>query len=478
MSSVHLGESHYADSLLVAPYHVWGLASRIDRVPEWASTAVQCCIVENGAHPCAVGCVRRSLFHFGPYQGTVLREVLSEVSQTGPHEYCLTLQLLHTDADSRSPVVHQSLIQSACTTWRLHAVATDPNRSFLSISTKFAIATSGTPEHRDADAAAVHEISSFFDWWTKVQHEQLSDYVISVAYPVREGKLTVERRQQYDMFETAVVAMAVRSDVDVTIRNALDSLLQSWVRETRNSDNKDLLVTHLRQEIASARRIAEAASLASAQHTAPSSASAAPLIEPVPREDTVKEAADARGTSQTPEAQVIPKIPILSDLPKPPVTDAAHAPYAPPPVRFDPIALSKAVEKGLLNEVVARRAFDQLDRQQKGFITSEELATVLATVEHFGAFEDKDGTFHRVSESREVAKQDLKSLSAERSVPTETLALTPREKELRRKEQREADLLRAMKRHAEQWISKYARKKRGQLSFDEFCLLLLQLSLA
>lgn len=469
-------EVYYADTVLVAPYYVWGLLSRVDQGPTWAPDMVQCCVVENGAHPTAVGCAIRTLLRCAPYEGTVLREVLEGVQADGPHEWSFSLRFQHSDRDAVSPMTHQSLISSLVTTWRVSCIPTDVNKSFVSVKAAYVIETVGDVEHREADAEAVAEVTQFLSWWVTGLHRSMSDYVISVAYPLKEGRLTVERRKEYERFEDAVVGLAARSDIPPAVASTVEALLQSWVRETRNSDEKDILIHHFRQEVASARRIAEAAALAAATSVDPS-----PETPPQTAAQQCVAPSEEKPVECEPAARSIPTPPTVNAvLQQLGVKDSAsHAsPYAPEPLKFDPIAISRVVEKGKLNEVAARRAFDQLDAGRKGWLTAEEVTQVLMTVERFGVYEDIDGTLERLATAREVASKPLATLSEEQAASSDAaVCLTPREKEKKREEARVANAARAMKQQAERWMTRYARLQKGRLHYDEFCLLLLQLSL-
>jgi Ca2+-binding EF-hand superfamily protein len=185
---------------------------------------------------------------------------------------------------------------------------------------------------------------------------------------------------------------------------------------------------------------------------------------------------------------------VKSSIPCPPEVDAVlrsqgfkaettqdpHYPYAPPPARFDPIVLQNIVEKGRLNETKARKAFEQLDRNATGWLSGEELTSVLQSVEHFGLFEDKTGFQSHMADVRERAKTPLRTLTEERASATEdsSVGLTPRQKEQRDRQSREEATRRAMHQQADRWLTRYAKRTKGRLYFEEFCLLMVQLSLA
>lgn len=467
-----VGEVYHADTLLVAPDYIWNLISRIDLIATWAPDAVHCCVIENGAHPSVTGCIRRSLIRYLPYANTVVREVLEE-SKPGKNESVAVFRLLHTDAQATSPMVHQSLLDSLRITWRVQRVSHDPNKSFVSVLGEYTIRTVGDVDHKNDDLEAIADVTSFLNFWLAGVHGMLRDYVISVAYPMKEGKLQMEHRKQYERFEDAVVKIAALKGVPQDLSINIESLLQSWVHQAKQIDEREFLMAHLREEVAASRRIAAAASIAAQANAPPAPPSPSDPVEQIQKAvpANIPRAPPVENNATAEASEVLHKLGLKA------TDDPKHYPYAPPPVQFDPVVLQKIVVRGILDEEKAKKAFAQLDRNQNGFLTSDELAKVLLGVEHFGLFEDKNGTFSRIEKSRAVSQTPIKSLSAEKEEEAAVGSMTPRQKEARRREEAEAATARAMKAHAENWMSKYAKKQKGKLSFDEFCLLLIQLSL-
>ena len=149
------------------------------------------------------------------------------------------------------------------------------------------------------------------------------------------------------------------------------------------------------------------------------------------------------------------------------------SPFRPPPTKLDPTTIQRIVRNGHLDELQARELFDRLDSRHHGKLSVQNIVTVLMSVEHFGALEDKNGTLKRIEMSRAIASTPLPNLTEEQRL--QQRPVTPREREqqmraaVRQKE--EAALLR----QAEGWAHRYGRTERGFFTFDEFCVLLLQL---
>ncbi|CUG91632.1 Hypothetical protein, putative [Bodo saltans] len=472
------GEVYYADTMLVAPHHVWALLARIDTGAEWAPDVIRCALVENNMYPTHEGCIRRSLLHSPiAVDGAVVRERLTRSCQ-GQHQSSLTFEYLDSDVPaSHLPTLHFPLVLNWETTWQVSALPVDPNRCFVAVRSTYSINTVGDLPHQAADDAAVAEITRFLYLWITDLHKALSNYVISVAYPAVQAHLSIEHRMQYDRFEDAVVQLAARSDVASSVSTSLEVLLQTWVREAKNSLEKDVLIHHLRQEVASTRQVLESlASRTSAENVATSAGPENHTASHVP-EQAAPPAVEAKADDVAPQqlgtaalaAQVLAAQGLPSD------DDVANSPYAPPPPRLEPIVLSKLVREGRVHEELALRAFNQLDPKKSGSLSVDDVAILLSTVEHFGLFEDKNGYLDRVAALRKSSKQPLPTITEERRDAQAMEQLTPRRRQQEEDAQR-SDTLRAMKSFVERWIGKYNYRKTNNVSFDQFCLLLLQLS--
>ena len=419
------GEAHESDILLVPMEMAWAAVRAFDSVAKWAPRSVECCMVENAVDAEKIGCARRCAFrcetNVCPCPPTgVLRETLMAWRQGTSKcfmSYALTESLAkpphalqgaavgktpHRAAGSPTPPfpvpVHEML-----TTLTVAQLGSDPNKCYCELYSTFIVEGESAADSRAA-AAKMHEF--VLHQWLHPLLQELSEHVLSVAYPVA-AIIDNAYRAEYKQYEDMYVQLAtehirlrgecpapVEADNSPTVRliratlDAYDKLLSSWTVLARDVSVLTAQRRILEGELAAARLITDAAGkLVAANSEAQVQFVKAAVDELSPKRASAAELMEA-GTTQTSEPDVSVPTEVVPRPPTPPK-------YRVDPPKVDKALVRKAVMSGLImSDDELRRVFEGLCGEGLDHLTKPDVQELLMTVEDFGLFHDSHVTLN------------------------------------------------------------------------------------
>eukprot|EP00796_Vickermania_ingenoplastis_P008420 gene8420-5900_t len=485
---------------------------------------VSCCILENAIPSTKEGCVRRCTLSLKRFQGAVLREKALKISHEENRTTTVLEYLPSADGEvSRSPFGPEAMgrLNSAVTTYSVHKVTNSLNRCYVDFTTKLEIRPNPNGDEKE-EKELFAAIEYFWSTYLESLILSLEAEVLSEAYPVLSGKIDTEFRKAYEAHEQNFCEWAASSKESfprAAVLENYENVLVCWSRVLQEYRHQKLVAETVRADVDGAKKVAEE----SARQLACSEAALEAMKQKVeelsdppcfyrpPNEDLERQyrqdkkhpdvaASRARQFYQTasttdrtaatelsPGPAAYPTRPVSSVLPN---RDTAPAPKPPAtPSQYSPNMLRNLfTARGVLNEPEVEVLFKVLDPKSNRFLTSDEIKTILLSMDHLGLYEDRDGTLDELERYRMDIREVYAARYSTNSPPPSDNA---REKAASRKEdtassalermvnnhneRKEAQRESAMHRIAEDTVNRFCFREGGKIYFDEFCLALMHL---
>lgn len=499
---------------------------------------VSCCIVENGIPPTEVGCVRRCTLSLKCFQGALLREKAVSI-KVGENKTETILEYLPCGESemNRSPFgPHATFrLNNAITSYAVHTVTTSANRCYVEFNTKLELSSNPCGDEQEEESFG-EAIIYFWTAYLETLLRSLEAEVLAEAYPVLSGKIDTEFRNAYEQHEGLFCEWAASSSPNFpreTVLENFENILICWSRVLQEYRHQKLVAETIQADVNGAKMV----SRESAKQLATSEASlneikkrveelsTAPCFYRPPSATENTESRENKHNSHyvtgSRERQFFQHASTADCAPASSTVigsaqiglrkncrEAAEkacsslvqissslipisASYQPPREYSTSLLRNLFTEHGQLNEPQVQVLFSALDNKSKDFVTSQEIKTILLSMDHIGLYEDQDGTQDELERFRESIKEVYatrysrlhasKSMDSNVSVSTnhalsdESASSALSRIVKRHDERKEVRRQNAMQRLADDAVARFCFRESGKLYFDEFCLVILHL---
>lgn len=498
---------------------------------------VSCCIVENCIPSTTVGCIRRCTLSLKCFEGALLREKVISI-KSGENKTETILQYIPCGESEmcRSPFgPHATFrIRDAITTYAVHTVTNSVNRCYVEFNTKLQL---NPNEHGDEEEEKVFGEAIIYFWTSYLENllRSLEAEVLAEAFPVLSGKIDTEFRNAYEKKENLFCEWAASSALQFPRQEVLDnfeSVLICWSRVLQEYRHQKLVAETIRADVDGSKQVA----MESAKQLATSEATLRVMMKKVEElteapcfyrpTDSNGDAGSGQSARLPPhvaasrERQFFHKASAGDDaalcLPAEDATQCGQGEgYLPtsnqesfspsqksvallknvhssPPPSFSTVLLRNLfTENGELNEPQVEVLFRSLAHKSQNFVTSDEVKCILLSMDHIGLYEDQDGTLDELERCRESTKETYAtrysrhhfpssmdtdiSASAQKIISDESASSALSRLVKRCGEFKESRRENAMKRLAEDTVSRFCFRESSRLYFDEFCLAIIHL---
>lgn len=348
--------SALASAVIHAPFvDAWNMVEKFDSISRWGCGVVTACFMENAQESETPGAIRVSTLHAN--DRVTLREKLLSVDHTR-HTASMAYAAMPCDT-SPFPCPIANLI----TTLSLRSVTTEARKTYVELSSTFACRSG-----EDANLAATFLQQQLFDPLLSC----LEEYALTVRYNLDVVKEDTYHRQ-YKEYESELVDLTVTPGME-RAKNAYEKLFVAWVGLAREVRQLEGVLQQI-DEDAAASRLVEAA----AHELATEDDDKAAVVE-----------------VQKPEH---------AEPQQKAVRRSLHD--APNNVLSVPSLLHSALVCGcVLSQQQLHEAFDELDADQRGYLTVEEVRDYWNKTEHFGLDTPRNRSFSDDWMARNVSVRD------------------------------------------------------------------------
>lgn len=484
---------------------------------------VSCCILENNIAPTSAGCVRRCTLSLKRFQGAVLRERAVSIVHHENNTVAVLEYIPCGEGEiSRSPFGPQatSRIRSAVTTYAVHKVTNSLNRCYVEFNTKIEMSTNPNGDERE-EKELLHAIEYFWSTYLENLLLSLEAEVLSEAYPVLSGKIDTEFRKAYEAHEQTFCEWAATSKEMFPRKEVLENyenVLVCWSRVLQEYRHQKLIAETVRADVDGAKQVAaESARLLAGSQAALEAMKQKvdelsdppcfyrPPLDEVDRQNRQDQRHPDVAASRTRQfyhtASTTDPNPAAANKAAATAAPAAYtavvsgekkevtsSKVSPSPTQYSPGLLRNIfTERGVLNEPEVQVLFKVLDPKGNHFVTSEEIKTILMSMDHLGLYEDQDGTLDELERYRTSIKEVYAARYSKNSLPLsdnarakaafkgETASTALERMVNNHNERKEAQRESAMHRIAEDTINRFCFRESGKIYFDEFCLAVMHL---
>ncbi|KAH8617859.1 hypothetical protein ERJ75_000326700 [Trypanosoma vivax] len=453
----------------------------------------------------------------------------------------------------------------------VNSVTTNPNKCFVEITVRFEVNVERPPEssHRTRDEIKFLDIKRFWQLYSERTVKAAEEYLLSFAIPEVKPPIITKTEKDYFDVEQKLCEWSVdnspflpRADVLQTLERALNS----WGYIRREIKHQELINIRLEKDFAGAKAVAATAAAVAAAAAASDTCPTSPFTQfhegsfgaaslnnmvktthstvpsvicrqgtnaPLHVPDFEKNASCASGSVRSPkeflpalvpekkaEAEELPHRPFFTrgggralSVPSSEtgerVEKNTQSPQQPMVLRRISYSVLRDMisERGVIDDAHAQELFNMLDVYNRGFITEQEVISIIAHIDPLGLYEDKDGTLQVLAASREALGKEIHGIGMHNfsasdespysvattegrnssinalSLPSSTDTRDPvagkysalQALVIRHEKQKRKLFEEAVKQRAAELIGKYAYRTRGRLHFDEFCLMMIHI---